>query len=335
MELLTAKVENNKKTFFAYEDEKEYAFTASSNENWENVKEKVKKQNFVDYEKLSSTTQDLLDTSLSWGTGISFTVNTLKEYAMENDSTYRDVKFSLERDNEYFLNSTNKPFVKEDSSGIELDNSALNYVSFPVGHFAGLELVDKKFYAKEGVAYEYRQDGELYEDIADMLKNVGGMDTPMDNHIAEVIADLAVGEIDYADNVAEALDITFSNMSHGCESGSIPEMIYDSDVTNFFKEYKDDVLDTVQELYPSSDMSILTKVLPEPGDWTIRGEENQKWAAKTAYEVSVSDFRNAFEQNREKFADIEVFRKKVSEKERSARIEFEKMMSERNELLSR
>ena len=79
-------------------------------------------------------------------------------------------------------------------------------------------------------------------------------------------------------------------MQHGCQSGMVSELVYYSDTVDFFKKYKKDILDLLEEIMQEYGASSPAEIFGrnwDDEDCFIREQHNQNLLACFGFEETV------------------------------------------------
>ena len=130
---------------------------------------------------------------------------------------------------------------------------------------------------------------EIRKEIAE-LKNTNRL-------FRYVINDIISDSKEYDGNFAEALKSRIEDVQHGCSSGVVGSLIYYSDTTKFFKKYKNEIAELLQNLCDDCGCSPseLFGDKWDKSDIFARDTQNQNLLAWFAYEEVNNQLSYIFE----------------------------------------
>ena len=221
----------------------------------------------------------------------------IEDIANGNGKTLEDTQDAIKKDIEYASEHGVDLQISYENGKFTIPN--VSNIDFPIGYAEEMGIAGKENYAKCGVLYQHRSDDDIADDIADALMN-NMPKTSMNYHIASVIAEESVDRMHSNEDVEESVKGIINDMSYGCNSGSITEMIYTDDILKFFNEYEDNIRSVINEHFTPNDV-------PNKEDWAIDGNETKEWMAKSAYEITVAMFDSACEWSKFVLQEIELY----------------------------
>ena len=293
-------VQDNREVVVQLEDTKT-GWKKRGKEKYDEILKEVISNPKVHFEELSPYTQHLVSVCIEENTpAIRVPEFEIEQIASGNGKTLdeaveeirKDVDLAAKKGINLYIGYENEKFIPPNVSDVD----------FPLGFAEEIGYACRKDYANVGVLYQRRSDEDLADEIADaLMDNVPKTD--MNYHIASVIADESVDRMRMDDDVERAVKGTVEDMTYGCNSGSITEMIYTKDILKFFNTYEEDIRSVINSLYKITDV-------PDMNDWAVNGNDTKEWMAKNAYEATVSMFDGNMEWCKYKLRDIELYEEK-------------------------
>ena len=252
----------------------------------------------IHFENLSPYTRHLIEVGIEENSNnILVPKFEIEDIANGNGKTLDDAQNAIKKDIEYASEHGVDLQISYENGKFTIPN--VSNIDFPIGYAEEMGIAGKEDYAKCGVLYQHRSDEDIAEDIADaLMKNMSGTD--LNCHIASVIAEEAIDRMHSNEDVEESVKGIINDMSYGCNSGSITEMIYTDDILKFFNEYEDNIRSVINEHFTPNDV-------PNKEDWAVDGNETKEWMAKSAYEITVAMFDSSYEFSKFILREIEVF----------------------------
>ena len=240
----------------------------------------------LEYTALSKYTQRLLDNAVTAESSelAGTTYSEIEKMAKENGETLDrairkmtdDVSFAYDAEIDFHLleHSDGKLYPFPSDSAVFLP------VAFPLGYMEEKGIALPQDYCKAGYLYRERDADEIAKELGNALSEGS---SEMIRHVALTVAEETVERLEYNDYVAsDAMASVLDDMSHGCDSGSIGEMIYPEDVLHFFNSYEGEVRSIVSEVYGSEHSKT-----PDRKSLIMNDDDTKEWMAKVAYETVV------------------------------------------------
>ena len=304
VQITIAGVQDNREVFTLVEDSKKY-WQKRGEEKYIGSLMSVSSNPKVHFEELSPYTQYLAETSIEENSkGVSVPKFEIENIADREGKTFEDAMEAIKKDIENAVKQGIDLHIEYENGKFSVPD--ISSIDFPLGYSEEMGIAGKKDYANAGMLYQQRSDEDIAENIADVLmRNMSG--TNMNYHIASVIAEESVDRMHSGEDVETAVKGIISDMTYGCNSGNITEMIYSNDIDKFFEKYEENVRKVVSEHLTPHDM-------PDMENWAIEGKETKQWMAKSAYEITVAMFDNSREWNKHFLREIELYEEKPKDR---------------------